>query len=81
MKIVVNTFSSVKTLCGFSEKEFNLNGKSSVGDVLNALFKEYNTLIKLKNKLLFAVNEEYCDESKILQDGDQLSIFPPVSGG
>lgn len=81
MKIVVNAFSSVKNLCGFSEKEFYLKEKSSVGDMLSALFSEYNNLIKLKNKLLFAVNEEYCDESKMLQDGDQLSIFPPVSGG
>jgi molybdopterin converting factor subunit 1 len=81
MRIIINTFSSVKKLCGFVERQIDLKEKSSVGDVLNVLFKEYNNLSKMKDKLLFAVNEEYCDEKKILHDGDQLAIFPPVSGG
>jgi molybdopterin converting factor small subunit len=81
MKIIVNTFSSAKTICGFIEKQLDIKEKSSVGDVLRIIFNECSNLSNLKNKLLFAVNEEYCDENKILRNGDQLAIFPPVSGG
>jgi molybdopterin converting factor small subunit len=81
MKIIINTYSSAKTLCGFAEKQIDLKKKASVSDALVVILKECGNLKNLTNKLLFAVNEEYCDENKILHDGDQLSIFPPVSGG
>jgi molybdopterin converting factor small subunit len=81
MKIIINTFSSAKTLFGFTEKQLDLREKSSVGDALALIFKEWAYNENIKNKLLFAVNEEYCDQNKILHNGDQLAIFPPVSGG
>ena len=81
MKIIVNAFSSVKALCGFAEKQIELAEKATVEDALKILFDEFDSLTKFKNKLFYAVNEEYCNEDKILQDGDQLAIFPPVSGG
>jgi sulfur-carrier protein len=81
MRIIINAFSSVKKLCGFVEKQIDIKEKSSVSDALNVLFNDYSSLSNMKDKLLFAVNEEYCDEKKILHDGDQLAIFPPVSGG
>ncbi len=81
MKIVINAFSSVRSACGFFEKQVEYADGSSVRDIAANLFNEYNELVKMKGKLLFAVNEEYCDENKILQENDRLAIFPPVSGG
>ncbi|MFH0974813.1 MAG: MoaD/ThiS family protein [Spirochaetota bacterium] len=81
MKITVSAFSSVKTACGFTEEKFELNEKASVGDALKVLCGKYGNLSKMKGGLLFAVNDEYCDESRILKDGDILAVFPPVSGG
>lgn len=81
MKIIISTFSSVRTVCGFSEKNINLNDNSTVGDITKILFHEFSELANMKGKLLFALNEEYCDENKLLREGDKLAIFPPVSGG
>jgi molybdopterin converting factor subunit 1 len=29
----------------------------------------------------FAVNESYVEPDRVLEDGDELAVFPPVSGG
>ncbi len=81
MRVNINTYSSVKTICGFSERELEFPERSSVHDIMQKLFNEYDELGKMKGRLLFALNEEYCEESTIIRDGDSLAVFPPVSGG
>ena len=34
-----------------------------------------------RHKLLFAVNQEYVSDDRVLNDGDELAIFTAVSGG
>ncbi len=80
MTILIKAFSSVRTICGFSEKRIEIN-EESVGDILQQLFSENKNLADIKDKLLFAINEEYCDKTRMLKDGDTLAVFPPVSGG
>jgi len=33
------------------------------------------------NRILVAVNGEYVDRGTVLEDGDVVTLFPPVSGG
>ena len=33
------------------------------------------------NRILVAVNGEYVDRGTVLEDGDVVALFPPVSGG
>lgn len=36
---------------------------------------------ELLDNLLIAVNQEYTSEDTVLNDGDELAFFPPVTGG
>jgi molybdopterin synthase catalytic subunit len=46
------------------------------------LLERYPDLRRFRSSLLVAVNQEYArDLDIVLQDGDELALFPPVSGG
>lgn len=81
MKIRVSTFASIRDICGLEGREMTFPENCSVGDVIQSLVRSFEELHKMKGSMLFALNEEYCDEDAILHNGDCLAIFPPVNGG
>lgn len=81
MKIKIRVFASVKDICGFSEKELIVSEDIKAGQIIDQLCRNNPDLSRIKSTLLYAVNEDYCDNSRTLSDGDILAVFPPVSGG
>jgi molybdopterin converting factor subunit 1 len=81
MRVKVKVFASFREICGFAEKELIVSDAIKVSEIVDVLIKSINGLEEKKDTLLVAVNEEYCDLNTILQEGDTVAIFPPVSGG
>ena len=50
-----------------------------VSDVVANLQRQYPRLEN--SRLLVAVNEEYATGETVLNDGDEIAVFTPVSGG
>ncbi len=67
-------FAGLRERAGFSERE--LEGVKRVADVWPAL-----GLGEEPAGLLYAVNRSYADRESELNDGDEVGIIPPVSGG
>jgi len=53
----------------------------SVGDLLAALRGEGVLPEKLLAASAVAVNQEYSGAERVLREGDEVAILPPVSGG
>lgn len=49
--------------------------------LLQALQEQYPGLVKLAPVVAIAVNREYATPDRVLQDGDEVALIPPVSGG
>lgn len=81
MRIKVKLFASFRDICGFAEKELIVSDAIKVSEIVDMLIKNNNEFAEKKDTLLVAVNEEYCDLNRILQEGDTIALFPPVSGG
>ena len=82
MKILY--FAKLKQLIGKSEETICIERKKKISQVINELKKRndvYNFAFKEINSLQYAVNCEYVDLDTFVTDGDELAIFPPVSGG
>ena len=74
MTIKVRLFAGLRERAGYSERE--LEGVAQVADVWPAL-----GLGDEPEGLLYAVNREYADAGRMLADGDEVALIPPVSGG
>ena len=70
----VRLFAGLRERAGWSERE--LDGVDRVADVWPAL-----DLGAEPEGLLYAVNKEYADGDRDLEDGDEVALIPPVSGG
>jgi molybdopterin converting factor subunit 1 len=74
-------FASLKDLTGKSEMEIELEGETSVREVLQQLETRFPRIKKYEPVLLVAVNQEYSNLDAMVSPGDEVSFFPPVSGG
>lgn len=81
MNITILPFASVKDALGFASKKITVNSGATAGDVAAALAEEHSALAPLIETLLLAVNSAYVSSDEPLNDGDELALFPPVSGG
>lgn len=79
--IHLKLFASIKDICGFSEKDFSYEKPVSVNVIIQELTDLYPEISGKRGHLLIAVNEDYTNSDAILNDGDTVAIFPPVSGG
>jgi MoaE-MoaD fusion protein len=69
----VRLFAGLRERAGWREREVDA---STVGDVWRAL-----GLGDEPEGLLYAVNQQYSDRDRVLAEGDEVAIIPPVSGG
>ncbi|MCY0878988.1 MAG: MoaD/ThiS family protein [Firmicutes bacterium] len=78
-RITVIFFSYVADRMKARTREFTVPAATSV----NAFFDQVlaPTLREPIHHFLFSVNAEWVDPGYELQDGDQLAVIPPVSGG
>ena len=54
---------------------------TTVGALHNQLMESFPKLAAMKKSTLLAVGVDYQPRDYVLQDGDDVSLFPPVQGG
>ncbi|MEW8232246.1 MAG: molybdopterin converting factor subunit 1 [Candidatus Thiodiazotropha endolucinida] len=77
-------FARFREELGVATEQFELDGLSSIGDLLEALCGRGDVWARLfaeDQRVMMAVNQELADRNTILKAGDEVAFFPPVTGG
>ena len=81
MTVHVQFWSFFKDLAGCAEERIDVPAQTTVGQLQDLVAQRHPRLAGLRGSTLIAVGVDYQPASHVLQDGDQVSIFPPVQGG
>jgi molybdopterin synthase catalytic subunit len=74
-------FGAARDAVGEGEIQFRLEANSTASSAFTQLLERFPNLSRFGRSLLFAVNQEYADPDREVREGDELALFPPVSGG
>ena len=82
VRVRVLFFGAAREAAGTDEAALTFDGPAAARSVFERVLEAYPPLRRFGPSLLFAVNQEYArDPDAEVRDGDELAVFPPVSGG
>ncbi|MEM6614857.1 MAG: MoaD/ThiS family protein [Cyanobacteria bacterium P01_C01_bin.72] len=81
IQVTVKLFAIYQEVLDTSELELALSSGTTVGEVLALLIEQQPQLSKWQEVTRFGVNLQFVDSTTALQNGDELVLIPPVSGG
>lgn len=81
MQVNLLFFATLKDIVGARQLQLDVPAGATVNDLWERLESRYPKLGPYRSVALTSVNEEYVDRAVTISDGDEVAIFPPVSGG
>jgi molybdopterin synthase sulfur carrier subunit len=79
--ITVKLFAAYQEAYGIPELELQVTAGTPVEAVRDRLIQEHPELEQWRNLTRFGVNLQFVEPNTVLQDGDEVVLIPPVSGG
>lgn len=74
-------FGAARDAAGCAEETITFAGPVTSAEALRVLCERHPPLARFERSLLVAINHEYAPAEKVVEDGDEIAVFPPVSGG
>lgn len=85
VRIKIILFASFKELLNCSEIEQQLDDGSTIHSLCESLASKGETwkmvFSDAKQTVKVACNQQMADMSTVLEEGDEVAFFPPVTGG
>lgn len=81
MRVRLRFFASLREAARTSELHLDVPRGATAGDALRLLGEQYPALRDMPTGLLISVNLEYVGPDYRLNEGDEVALIPPVSGG
>lgn len=79
--ITLKLFAAYEEAYGQSEINLQFPPNSPVKRVLDRVIKEHPSLEQWRETTRFGINLDFVSPDTLLQEGDEVVLIPPVSGG
>ncbi|XP_019865583.1 molybdopterin synthase sulfur carrier subunit [Aethina tumida] len=82
VNIKIIFFAKAREIAGRTHDNLEIDCNISYQLLLNIIVKKFG-LDNIKDTIILALNEDYCDTNKTytLKTGDEIAVIPPLSGG
>ena len=85
MAVKLVYFAWVREKIGKGEETIELpSPKTTVGDLighLKSLGPEYDAAFEHEHVIRAAINQDHAEHTELVTDGDEVALFPPMTGG
>ena len=81
LTIIVKLFAAYQEAYGVPELVLEFPSGTTVTAVRDRLIDEHPELTQWRNLTRFGVNLQFVEPDTLLQNGDEVVLIPPVSGG
>jgi molybdopterin converting factor subunit 1 len=81
LRLTVLLFAAARDLAGADSLAVDLLPGSRIADLRAVLADRVPALAVLLAKSAVAVNHDFAEDDRVLNEGDEVAVIPPVSGG
>lgn len=81
ISISLKLFAAYQEAYGQTELQLSLPPETTVSQLRDRLLAEHPQLEQWRDLTRFGINLEFVSPETALQDGDEVVLIPPVSGG
>lgn len=81
MQVKILYFATFRSLTGYREEVLTLQEGATLQELLGGLVELHPAIQASLPSAILAINREFALAHDVLHDGDEVAIFPPVSGG
>lgn len=81
MEVEIRLFATLKDRVGQDSIKVSIDEPATVSTLLQVVEEAYPALAQALPSTIIAVNKAYAGSETPVADGDELALFPPVSGG
>ncbi len=81
MTITLKLFAAYQEAYGVSELQLTLSPGTTASQLLEQIVTQHPELEQWRKVTKFGINFNFAPPETVLQDGDEVVLIPPVSGG
>lgn len=81
IQVTVKLFAIFQEVFATDEIHMNLEIGATASQIFDRLTSQQPTLEKWRSLTRYAVNLNFAEPHTVLNDGDEVALIPPVSGG
>jgi len=81
LNVRVKFFADFRRVTGTDTVQIEVPVSATVGDVVEAVRGRFPSLRKYECSTLIAKGLEFAELSEAVEEGDEISLMPPVMGG